>query len=496
MRHFRSIVRRADEPGAISATQEASCPLDVSLWLKLSVATTGSPCDLHRAFFTPFSVSGSKRKATWGHVSTTQCETHNKHNIGGSMSPTRSQWLKQSTFGLLLLLICSNCIAAISGAITVYTNRVDLVSNGSYARWISEFQTLHPGTSVKIEGITDYEAAIQKRFESRSYGDVILVPRDIPKQIYPKFFLPLNDLNLADAIYFPTVWEYEGKHFAYTQGVVAEGLVYNKRIFNAANIETPPKTLSEFLSTAEKIKKTGKTPIAMNIGAAWPLQQWEKAVLAIAENGNYFSTMIDDTSPFSPGKPYHSSLKIAHSLFKNELTEPEYILNNWEQSKNDFINGKNAMYFLGNWVIPQLIEAGMKSEDIGFLPFPFDNTGNAKALLTFDWGLAVSRYSKNPDTAKAWITFILTKSNFSDVAGFIPTYKSKNSALPQLNQFMSSKPKIIQASPESNDFIRLTNKAGMDFMGGNYIRNILLSPDFEGSMNYWNKKWHQAKENF
>lgn len=420
---------------------------------------------------------------------------HYKHNIGEFMSTAITLWLKIA-IGILLSFNTANCLAIINGSITVYTNRVDLVNNGSYARWINEFQKLYPGTIVKIEGITDYETVIQRRFESRNYGDVILVPRDIPKQTYSNFFLPLNDLNLADAIYFPDIWQYNEKHFAYTQGVVAEGLVYNKRIFAEANIEAPPQTTDDLYSIAKKIKSLGKNPFAINMGAAWPLQQWEKATLAIAENGNYFSEMINDENPFTTGKPYYSSLKIAHSLFKNELTEEEYILNNWEQSKSDFIDGKNAMYFLGNWVIPQLIEAGMKSEDIGFTPFPFDNTGNAKALLTFDWGLAVSRYSKNPDTAKAWIEFILTKSNFSDVAGFIPTYKSKNSALPQLNQFMSRKPKIIQASPESNDFIRLTNKAGMDFMGGNYIRNILLSPNFEGSMNYWNKKWNQAKENF
>ena len=36
----------------------------------------------------------------------------------------------------------------------------------------------------------------------------------------------------------------------------------------------------------------------------------------------------------------------------------------------------------------------------------------------------------------------------------------------------------------------------MDFMSGNYIRDILLSSDFEGSMAYWNKRGRQAKANF
>lgn len=386
--------------------------------------------------------------------------------------------------------------AAISGDITFYSNRVDLVNNGSYARWVREFQAQYPGTRVRVEGIADYEAAMPKRFEARNYGDVMLVPRDMPRQTYPKYFLPLNDLQLQDKIYFADNWEYQGKHYAYTQGVIAEGLVYNKRLLNAAGIQQLPRNLSDLMAAAAQLKNAGKVPIALNIGAAWPLQQWDKAVMALAADGNYFAKMINDNQPFSPGKPYYQSLKIAHELFTKGYSEPDFILNNWEPSKRDFIANKTALFFLGNWVIPQLIESGMRSEDIGFIPFPFDNSGKPKAILNFDWGMAVSRYSKNPDTAKAWIDFIIRKSNFADVAGFIPTDKSRSSSMPQLAEYMAYKPEIIQAAPESNDFIRLANKAGMDFMSGNYIRNILLSPDFEGSMAYWNKRWRQAKENF
>lgn len=408
-----------------------------------------------------------------------------------------SSFLLAILTGWLLLGLFNNiCYAAVTGEITFYSNRVDLVINGSYARWVKEFQMAYPQARVKVEGIPDYEASMPKRFEARNYGDVMLVPRDMPKQTYSKYFLPLNDLQLQDKIYFPNNWEFDGKQYAYTQGVIAEGLVYNKRVFRSAGIAKLPTTLDELMANAAKLKSAGKVAIALNLGAGWPLQQWDKSAMALASDGNYFARMITDDAPFSSGKPYYQSLKIAHTLFASEYSEADFILNNWEQSKRDFIANKNAMFFLGNWVIPQLIESGMRSDDIGFIPFPFDNSGKPKAILNFDWGMAVSRYSKNPDTAKAWITFMITKSNFADVAGFIPTDKSRNTAMPQLAEYMDYKPEIIQAAPESNDFIRMANKAGMDFMSGNYIRNILISPDFDGSMAYWNKRWRQAKENF
>nr|WP_324257448.1 ABC transporter substrate-binding protein [Cellvibrio fontiphilus] len=401
------------------------------------------------------------------------------------------------TLGVASILLTANMAhAAISGDIVFYSNRVDLANNGNYARWVREFQAQYPEVRVRVEAIADYEAAMPKRFEARNYGDVMLVPRDMPKQTYAKYFVPLNDLQLENKIYFADNWAYEGKHYAYTQGVIAEGLVYNKRVLQAAGIKQPPTTLNELIAQADKLKAAGITAIALNIGAAWPLQQWDKAVMALAKDGNYFAKMIDDSQPFNPGKPYYQSLKIAHDLFTKGYSESDFIVNNWEQSKRDFIGNKTAFFFLGNWVIPQLIESGMPSADIGFIPFPFDNTATPKAILNFDWGMAVSRYSKHPAAAKAWIDFIISKSNFADVAGFIPTDKARSSTMPQLAEYMAYKPEIIQAAPESNDFIRMANKAGMDFMSGNYIRNILMSPDFEGSMHYWNKRWRQAKENF
>lgn len=396
----------------------------------------------------------------------------------------------------LLLAISVRVLAQIGGEITVYTNRVDLVANKSYARWVREFQAMHPGARVNIQGISDYEAHIASRLETRSYGDVILVPRDMPKQVYEKYFVPLNDLQLSEKIYFPEIWEYQEQHYAYAQGVIAEGIVYNKKLFEQVGINELPGTLSGFIDIAEKIKAAGKVPIALNVGAAWPLQQWDKSVMALAEDGDYFSRMIGDLQPFAEGKPYYLSLRIAHNIFSAGFSEDDFISNNWESSKQQFINNNIAMFYLGNWLIPQLIEQGMPGNDIGFTPFPFDESGDLKAILNYDWGMAVSRYSKNKDTAKAWIKFVITRSDFADVAGFIPTYKDRSSSMPQLAEYMSLEPDIIQAEPASNDFIRLANKAGMDFMGGNHVRHILLSPDFEGSMKYWNSRWRQARENF
>ncbi|MDQ2077913.1 ABC transporter substrate-binding protein [Marinimicrobium sp. ABcell2] len=383
--------------------------------------------------------------------------------------------------------------AQIGGSITVYVNRADLQENGSFRRWAREFEALHPGAKVTVVAVPNYEVAMVSRFEARDYGDVMMVPRDMPRATYPNFFLPLNDLGLADDLYFADTWSHGEHHYAYSQGVSPEGLVYNKAVFKTLGLE-PPQTLDELLSAAETIKASGRIPLALNVGAGWPLQQWDKAVMIFADDGRYYDSMTTDLAPFARGKPYRQSLAVAKHLFEQGYSEPDFILDSWEQSKQAFAQGRIAMYFLGSWVIPQLVSEGIPSADIGFIPFPLTNSNEAVGILNYDWGIAVARNSRNPATAKAWVRFLLTRSDFADVAGFMSTVKTRTSSTPQLTEYMSTQPRMIQAQPQSTEFIRLANKAGLDFMSGSYIRDILISPDFEGSMDYWNRRWRQAQE--
>jgi raffinose/stachyose/melibiose transport system substrate-binding protein len=394
---------------------------------------------------------------------------------------------------LIIAMQAATAQANISGTVTVYTNRKDLIDNGSFNRWTADFERTHPGTSVKVIAASRYAEEMAERFTAREYGDVMLVPTDMPKSAYGNFFLPLNDLGLSDQLYFTKVWENDGKQYAFSQGVIAEGLVYNKAIFNRFNVK-PPKTLSEFYNLCALFKKNGITPVALNIGAGWPLQQWDKLAAIIADDPSYYEKMIEDIQPFSTGKPYATSLGIANTIFNRGYSEEDFILDSWGGSKKLFAEGKIAMFFLGSWSVPQIIEQGISSQQVGFVPFPYDDSGNARALLSFDWGLAVSKYSKNPDAAKAFLRYLLAESNLADTSGFIPTLKSRNSGLEQLKEFMEYKPKNLTAEGVSSLFTRTTTRAGIDFMNGNYIRDVMISPDFSGSMRFWNRRWKQSVE--
>ena len=384
----------------------------------------------------------------------------------------------------------------VKGSITFYTNRTDLVESGVYDRYEKEFKKLYPNvTSVKVVGFADYQGGVRPRMNTGDYGDVVLILPSVPSEQYANFYEPLNDLYGADDIYFRDTWKSGDNVYGISMGNSVEGLVYNKNVLKEAGVETPIKTLTDFYAACEKIKALKKVPLFINFGAQWPLQQFDKLPLVIEGNDGVYEKMLNQAKPFSdPNSAYYKSLNFLKTLVTKKYVENDLMTNSWEDSKNAIAKGDAAMYYLGNWVIPQVIERGAKPEDIGFMPIPADDSGILKAQMNHDWGYAVSKFSKNKDTAKAYLKFLLETSDFDKIAGFIPTIKSKSPSLAQLNEYLGYKPEIIQSPVNSSKFIEVANKSKIDFYSGGYIQDVITADNFEAALEKLDARWKRAKE--
>ena len=76
--------------------------------------------------------------------------------------------------------------------------------------------------------------------------------------------------------------------------------------------------------------------------------------------------MLTQKAPFSDkNSSFYKSLVILNHLVDNKYVEEDLITHQWEDSKNAFAKGQVGMMYLGNWVIPQIIDKGGESKDIG-----------------------------------------------------------------------------------------------------------------------------------
>lgn len=386
--------------------------------------------------------------------------------------------------------------AKIKGKLTVLTNRTDLVDKGEMKKYADRFKQKYPGIEeVKFEGLTNYESDIRVRLTTGEAGDVLLIPSNIANKDLGNFFEPLDDIGLFKDAYFADFKANDGKRYGIVSGVSTEGIVYNKKAFAEAGIATPPKTLDEFYAAAEKLKAKGIVPIYINYGAQWPMKQWAEVLApAIAGDAQVLNKMTATDEPFTPDAPIGKALSIARTLIERGYVEKDLATNNWEASKVEVAQGRAAMYYLGNWVINQIIGAGAKAEDIGFFPMPTDNSGKINVSLNPDWFYAVSKTSKNKDAAKAWVKFMVEESGYDDASGFIPTLKTKQPQLPQLTEFMSTNPNKIENVPNTDQFNDIANKAQIDFFGGKYVQKVVVAKDFKAALDELNKKWKDARK--
>ena len=387
--------------------------------------------------------------------------------------------------------------AKVKGRITFYTHFAQFQANGRWDDWAAAFAEKYPGAEVEIVPVSGYRKEMPTRIASGDYGDVLGVLDNLPPSDYAKFYLPLNGMDLAEHSQFVDRYTVDGNIYGFIYGVNAEAIVYNKKAFEKAGIDHVPSTRTELFDDCKKLLNAGITPVAINMGTGWAMQQWDKAALLFADDGDYYNKMLDDPAPFSKDKPYGESFSFVKDLFDAGCTERDHTANNWEQSRLQIGVGDIGMWFLANWSIPQIVQQTKSlgvdaSGDLGMFPLPIDDRGHPKVLLNPDWALGVASNSKNPDTAKAWIDFLLGQTDVGNEAGFIPGNTRIAPTMPQIQELFALKPETIKAGTPSSAFKQAMADARMDFMTGNYIRDTILAPDFDAALAELNDRWARA----
>ncbi|WDF52301.1 ABC transporter substrate-binding protein [Paenibacillus sp. KACC 21273] len=379
----------------------------------------------------------------------------------------------------------------ISGTITFLTNRTDMVGE-KYDDYAKRFNEKYPDAHVEFEAVTDLDKTTKIRVGSGEFPDVVLIPT-IPNSDLPKYFTPLDDLGLNDRIYFKDYKSFENKVYGISVGATTTGILYNKKAFADAGITAVPQTLDEFYAAADKLKAAGKVALASNFKDQWTLYPWSSEIpTVIAGDANLNNKRLESDAPYQLDNPYGQSMSIIRNMYEKGYLEPDINSTNWEQSKKDIASGKFAMYVIGNWAIPQVIESGTDSSNIGYFPFPYDNSGKYNVTLAPDWAYGVNKNSEHPATAKAFVKWMLEDSGFDDFAGFIPVLKDKKPAVEQLTEFNSFKPKYLEAVSDDPKVTAIVNKAQITKEA--FVQEFVLAPDPQTIMDKYNAAWANAKK--
>jgi len=317
---------------------------------------------------------------------------------------------------------------AFAGEIVFNSDQTDPNPKKALEALIADFQAANPGITVKWNNFDHegYKSAI-KNFLSANPPDVLTWYSGNRMAPFVKagLFEDVSDIwdknglndSLKSAAASATI---DGKKWAVPYSYYQWGIYYRKDIFEKQGI-TPPKTWADLVAACAKLKAAGITPFTIGSKALWPTAGWFD-YMDLRVNGYEFHMDLAN------GKVPYTDPKVKAVFDKwAELVKPGYYIENhsaidWEDGIPPLVQGKAAMYLMGNFAVAPMIAGGLKEEQIGFLQFPEITAGLPMSEDAPTDTFHIASGAKNKDDARKFLAYIASA----------PVQAKLNAALGQL----------------------------------------------------------------
>ena len=295
---------------------------------------------------------------------------------------------------------------------------------------LDEYTKQNPHVTILSErpGGSQYEVTVKAMMASGENPDIFAVRAWSQTKEYAEAG---QVLEFADEPFMSVVSDFaketvnvNGKLYGLPMQVDGGGIIYNKKVFEEANIDKLPETITELSEVCEKLKEKGFIPFAAAHKDWWTLR----------ELFSYLHTQSTDLIQFS------EAMNMGNESFKNAKMDQAMkvidIINdncNEKPMDSDYNNacaliaqGKAGMMVQGLWSIP-VIEKVNPDFDGGFIPVPISDTAG-EARLSADITVAFHIYpeSENIEESKKLLTWFTQKETaklFAEKCGFLPPFE-------------------------------------------------------------------------
>lgn len=393
-------------------------------------------------------------------------------------------------------------------SVKILTNRTDIVDT-VYKGYAEEFMELYPNIEVKYEAVTDYEESLNLRLTAGDWGDICFIPASVNKSELSEYFTSLGDFETLNEIYnFCSEKTFGGQQYGIANGGTAGGVVYNKKVWEAAGITEKPATPDEFLDCLQQIKdNTDAVPLYTNFAAGWTLGQWDSYIgISATGDPDFMNDIVHVKDPFAKQDDMTGPYAVYYTLYesvKRGLVEEDPASSDWESSKSKMNTGEIGAMVLGSWAVQQCKDAGENADDVAYMPFPVTVDGKqyAGAGGNYSFGINNKASEENQIAAMLYVKWLIEESSIYDDEGSIPALKSQE--LPAaLADFKGVE--MIANNPakegEENLFEEVNNESEVGINKDDYPKCEILESALYGTktldelMGEWNAKWSAAQE--
>lgn len=400
----------------------------------------------------------------------------------------------------------------LTATISLFNHRTDLESedyNGTkWSEYLAAFNEMYPNITVELTTDTNYADDALTHLQSGDYETIMMIPA-VDKADLSTYFLSYGDLaTMQTQINYATTWEYQGEVYGVPSTATTQGIVYNKKVFEAAGITELPKTPDEFVEALKKIKdNTEAIPLYTNYAAGWTMGAWDAYIGNNATGDNTYMNqkLVHTKDPFKDygdGTHAYAVYKILYDAVANGLTEDDFSTTDWEGCKPMINNGEIGCMVLGSWAYPQMEAAGENGADIGYMPFPITVNGTqyASAGADYSYGINVNASDDEKAAAMVFVKWMTQESGFSYNEDGLPVAAGSTETKLAFDgvTFLEDEPAVSGEEDFLND-MNSESELNINAGGDSKLQNIIEcahdgSKTFDDIMAEWNEAWSRAQE--
>lgn len=396
--------------------------------------------------------------------------------------------------------------------ITMFNHRTDLDSEDyggvTWKEYLEAFNEMYPGITVNITTDTNYADDALTHLQSGDYETIMMIPA-VDKSDLSIYFESFGDLEtMSGLVNYASQWAYDDEVYGIPSTATAQGLVYNKKVFEEAGITELPKTPEEFLAALQAIKdNTDAIPLYTNYAAGWTMGAWDAYIGGNATGDPTYMNqkLLHEKDPFrdyGDGTHAYAVYKILYDAVSQGLIEDDYTTTDWEGCKGMINAGEIGCMILGSWAYPQMEAAGPNAEDIGYMPFPISIDGQQYASSGPDYcfGINVNASEDEKAAAMVFVKWMTEESGFSYNEDGLPIVAGSDETKLSFEgvTFIQDDP---AAAGEEDLLNELNSESELNINnGGNTkIQEIIEhasngDKEFDEIMAEWNEAWSDAQD--
>ena len=188
----------------------------------------------------------------------------------------------------------------------------------------------------------------------------------------------------------------------------ADGIIYNRAIFEEQGLEVPT-TWDELIEVCEELEAAGITPFYGTLADDWTVLPSFNGIGAYAAQDGFFDELREEGASLSPDSPVSFSKNFLPVLEKQlelySYAQDGYRGRTYDDGNAAFANGEAAMLMQGIWALSP-VKAVNPDIDAAIFPYPTDDPDDRLIVSGVDVAVMIGKDTPHLEESLRFVNFL------------------------------------------------------------------------------------------